>query len=104
MNLFITMWAIYSVTLLKVETISIANYLHNVAVLGMSATIISFFLAFLIAVRKSENKFLWWLFSGYLIPGFTPSEKGAFIKDNLPKLVINIAFFATLFLTSAKVL
>lgn len=104
MNLFVLMWTVYSVTLMRVETISIANYMHNVAILGMSSAIISFALAFLVAVRKSENKFLWWLFSGYLIPGFTPSDKGAFIKDNLPKLIIYLGFFVTLFLTSAKVL
>lgn len=104
MNLFILMWTIYSVTLIKVETISIANYVINVATIGIAASIISFILALLVAVRRSENKFLWWLLGGYLIPGFTPSEKGAFIKDNILKLVIYIAFFATLYLTGAKIL
>lgn len=104
MNLFLLLWAVYSVTLLKVETVSVANYIHNVATLGLSATVISFVLAYLVAVRKNENKFLWWLLNSYLVPMLTPSKKLDFLKSNIPKFIIYSLFFGTLFLTSSKIL
>lgn len=104
MNLFLVMWTVYSILLTREETISIANYVVNVAEIGLAASIISFILAFIIAIRRNENKMLWWLFDGYLVPAFTPSNAKEFIKSNILKLVVYLLFFGTLLITGVKIL
>ncbi len=104
MNLFILMWSAYSILLMREETISIANYIVNVAEIGIAASVISFILAFIIAIKRNENKMLWWLFDGYLVPAFTPSDAKEFLKSNILKLLVYLIFFGTLFITGVKIL
>ena len=101
---YLLMLAIYHITLINVESISVGEYFVNIAVLGIVGCIFAFIASFLVVVKRVENGFLWTLLDMFLTPKVTPSNSSAFIKATLPKLIIYEIFFVTLFLVGSNIL
>ena len=102
--LFILMLVAYNCTLLGVESVSIANYLTSASMIGIVSYFFSFITATIIAIRRCESQFLWFLFGSYLVPLVSPSKLSDFLKTAIPKLIMYEAFFITLFMISSKIL